>query len=103
MCLRMCPIRRIRIELRTDAGKTQLHAGAAVPQQRGRQPHDEDVSIWMHRGFHLDRHTVENEAAIEPAGPQIELLARVAELREGRHASIRTHQMQPDAPEIEAM
>jgi hypothetical protein len=57
----------------------------------------------VNRRFHLDRLTVECEAAVQAPGPEVEFLARVAQLLESGRRAVGTKQRQPQPAEIEAM
>ncbi len=82
------PVGGIRVELLADAGERQIDAEAARGQQRRSEPDDHRVERRMDARLHLHRCALEHEAALEPAGPEVERLPGPGQIGERRAGAI---------------
>ena len=97
------PVGGIRIELAADARERHVDAETARREQRRAQPHDHRVERRVDARLHLHRRAVEDEAALEPAGPEVQRLPRVGQIGERGAAAVRLRQVQRQATQREAM
>src|SRR6187549_3606258 len=97
MRLRMGPVRRIRIQLRRNSWKLEVHAEPALGEQLRTQTHNDEIAIRMHGRLDVDGSAVEHKAAYEPPGPHVQRLAGRRQITERDGLAIRVHQVQTQA------